>query len=721
MAIARMVVVWSLAAPSLHAQDKAFLLTTDDPRHDPPTAIGNGRFSLLTSPRGTEATHSYLAGLYEHAPGDVPRIASLPAWNEVDVFDGEHWLNASPLSNIVLRSYTQAVDMRNGTVETTYDWLDGERRTSIRVLAFVSRSDANLAVVRLEIVPHFTGPMRVSLPLSAWSPPRRLALAKVERYDPAWSTADVWYPGHVAVQSRRVTVDAAGRGARLSMTARAAGRPSTVALAAAVALPPALKAQLRQWTSPTRVAVEVAFDAVAETPYTFDKIVTVVSSAEASMPLGRAERAAVAARARGFDVLLREHASAWNALWETDIVIEGDSALQRAARSMMFYLLCSARPGSALGIPPMGLSSAGYYGHIFWDSDTWMFPALVVTHPDIAQSLVAFRSRTLPAARRNARANGFRGAMYPWEADDLGEETTPRFAFQNARSEVHVTADVAIAQWQYYLATGDSLYLARHAYPVLQATADFWTSRAVHDVARERYDIRNVVSVDEGLIGVGNDAYTNAVAKRNLDIAVAASRVLGRRAPVSWQRVADGLVIPYSEAGEYHPTYEGAPDSTLGSVVPLLSFPLEVAMSERARRTDLTHAIRRLAEQGPGAMMTVTLYPVIAAELGDQALLDSLVPLTYRSHMRKPFDVLAETPSSKAVNFVTGAGGFLQQVLFGYTGLRLSEQGLTPRFPPLLPSGVTRLVLRNLQVRGEHLDIIVDAEGLHRVPRELPR
>ena len=41
---------------------------------------------------------------------------------------------------------------------------------------------------------------------------------------------------------------------------------------------------------------------------------------------------------------------------------------------MLFYLLASAGEGTALGIPPMGLSSGGYYGHIFWDSDTWMFP-----------------------------------------------------------------------------------------------------------------------------------------------------------------------------------------------------------------------------------------------------------------------------------------------------------------------------------------------------------
>src|SRR5207237_2100339 len=102
--------------------------------------------------------------------------------------------------------------------------------------------------------------------------------------------------------------------------------------------------------------------------------------------------------------------------------------------------------------------SAGYYGHVFWDADTWMFPPLLVLHPEIARSMVGFRYRSLAAARRNAAHNGYRGAMYPWESDELGDEATPRFAWQNALYENHVTGDVALAQWQYYLATGDSAW-----------------------------------------------------------------------------------------------------------------------------------------------------------------------------------------------------------------------------------------------------------------------
>jgi hypothetical protein len=115
-------------------------------------------------------------------------------------------------------------------------------------------------------------------------------------------------------------------------------------------------------------------------------------------------------------------------------------------------------------------------------------------------------------------------------------------------------------------------------------------------------------------------------------------------------------------------------------------------------------------------MMGITLLSVVAAELGDRALVDSLLPYSYRGHLRGPFLMLSETPTNDAVNFVTGAGGFLQQVIFGYTGLRLEERGLEPEFPAVLPSSVRRLVLRNLSVRGRRYDVVVDSSGRRVLP-----
>ena len=117
-----------------------------------------------------------------------------------------------------------------------------------------------------------------------------------------------------------------------------------------------------------------------------------------------------------------------------------------------------------------------------------------------------------------------------------------------------------------------------------------------------------------------------------------------------------------------------------------------------------------------GAMMGITLLSVDAAELGDHALVDSLLPYSYRAHLKGPFLMLSETPTNDAVNFLTGAGGFLQQVIFGYTGLRLGDAGLEPRFPPMLPTHIKRLVLRGIHVRGKVYDVIIDSAGRRMLP-----
>src|SRR5260370_15535161 len=133
--------------------------------------------------------------------------------------------------------------------------------------------------------------------------------------------------------------------------------------------------------------------------------------------------------------------------------------------------------------------------------------------------------------------------------------------------------------------------------------------------------------------------------------------------------------MAYDSAGQYHPTYEGAPDSTRGSVVPLLAYPLALPMADAAKRNDLDAAVARLKTEGGGAMMTVTLYAVVAGELGERALVDTLMPFSYREHLRPPFAVLAETAHNQAVNFLTRAGAFLPQILHGWRRVPLRGPG----------------------------------------------
>jgi len=106
-------------------------------------------------------------------------------------------------------------------------------------------------------------------------------------------------------------------------------------------------------------------------------------------------------------------------------------------------------------------------------------------------------------------------------------------------------------------------------------------------------------------------------------------------------------------------------------------------------------------------MMEVEFNPIPAVELGERSVLRSLLEQTDRGYLRPPFQVLAETPSNNNTNFITGAGAFLQQFIFGYPGLRFSgDKGLSRTFAGLLPDGISRLVLRNVSIRGRRVDIV---------------
>ena len=105
------------AAATLPAQtspdDSSFVLSSADPARSPSPFVGNGRLGVVVPALGIGASDAFLAGLYEEAEGDVPRIAAIPSWTGVGVFDGERWLDSS--SAAAVRGYSQVLDMRSGT------------------------------------------------------------------------------------------------------------------------------------------------------------------------------------------------------------------------------------------------------------------------------------------------------------------------------------------------------------------------------------------------------------------------------------------------------------------------------------------------------------------------------------------------------------------------------------------------------------------------------
>lgn len=390
------------------------------------------------------------------------------------------------------------------------------------------------------------------------------------------------------------------------------------------------------------------------------------------------------------DDLLDQHKSLWENLWEGDIIIEGDLQSQQDIRLALYHLYAFSRGDSDLSISPMGLSSQGYNGHIFWDTELWMFPPLLVLNQDIARSLVNYRYDRLDMAKRKAINFGYKGAMFPWESDDTGEEATPAWALTGT-FEHHITADVAIAFWNYYRVTKDKLWLEERGYPLLKEIADYWVSRSIKN-NDDSYSIKNVVGANEFAPNVDDNAFTNGSAITALQFAILAAKELNIEPNSNWSTVADNIIIHKFLDGTTmeHSKYKG--EIIKQADVNLLSYPLNIVKGDELLK-DLKYYEPKLAKEGPA--MGKSVFAVIYARLGDAEKAFSLFKESYEPNKRPPFGALSESATSNNPYFVTGAGGMLQTVLFGFGGLHLTEEGII-QVNPILPKEWKSLTLKGI-------------------------
>lgn len=423
--------------------------------------------------------------------------------------------------------------------------------------------------------------------------------------------------------------------------------------------------------------------------YQFSIVGSSITSAHDEDPLNQAERLTIYAKLEGHDRLLQFHRVAWDSLWKSDIQIDGDAQAQQDVHSMLYHLYSFVRENSSLSISPMGLSGLGYNGHVFWDADLWIYPALLVMRPELAKSMIEYRYERLEAARRNAFAKGFRGAMFPWESAASGAEETPVWALSGP-FEHHITADVAIAAWNYYQVTQDKQWLREKGWPLLKETADFWSSRVERN-GPGQYDIKNVVAADEWAENVDNNAFTNAAARANLEYATKAAAVLGLKADPDWMNVAANIPVLRFPDGviKEHAAYHGEPIKQ--GDVNLLAYPLKYVTDAAQIKKDLAYYEIRVPDAGTPAM-TQAVFALLYSRLGNRAKALEWFRDAYYRNLNPPFRVIAETKGGTNPYFATGAGGILQSVIMGFGGIDIAPQGLQ-QVKSALPEGWKKLTL----------------------------
>ena len=237
--------------------------------------------------------------------------------------------------------------------------------------------------------------------------------------------------------------------------------------------------------------------------------------------------------AGSFDVELERHLTSWRHIWNRSrISITGDvGSTDRLLHLHIFHLLQTVSKATTdldVGVPARGLHGEAYRGHVFWD-ELFIFPFLSLRVPELTRTLLRYRTRRLDTARRAARAEGFAGAMYPWQSGSDGREETQtihlnpksgRWLGDASHLQRHIGATVSYNVWHYWQVTGDEEFMRFWGAETMLEIARFWSSIAVYNHALDRYEIKGVMGPDEyhdgypwaDGPGLDNNAYTNVMA-----------------------------------------------------------------------------------------------------------------------------------------------------------------------------------------------------------------
>lgn len=379
------------------------------------------------------------------------------------------------------------------------------------------------------------------------------------------------------------------------------------------------------------------------------------------------------------------------------IEIDGPAEDQQAINAMRLTLGAAIDPNVGRSVAPHGTSSPLYNGRVFWDAEMWVFPSLLLLDPARARAILGYRLERKDAAFINAeqwaKEKGKKlsnaALKFPWESGLSGQE----LATGEFKDELHVNGGVL---WALNHGQQFGLVTAAQADPIVQGLSAFWRGLLT---PREDglFDLKNVLGVDEWK-RVDNELYTNLLAQWTIN---------GR----SWQRPewAPELYLPRS-AGNYT-AYEGERQNVFKQANTLLAvYPLQYPGAEKEAYRLLSIYAHKLDKRGPA--MSEAIHATVRARFGDPDGAYTEWRKGWGEFMRN--GLFSESRRDDRTVFVTGAGGCLQTVLYGFAGFRIDyrqnpeakwsmplRDGGWLNVNPKLPTIWKRITLRGVQILGK--------------------
>lgn len=674
--------------------------------------IGNGYFCTRgTYEEGYPGAHpgTLLYGVFDHV--DIPgeELANAPDWLPIQLFvNGERFR----LDKGRVLAYQRELDLQQGVLRRVVRW---ESTTGIRLCIvterFASLADVHIGRIRYQVTVE-RAPDVVALELVAslnvavgnyrlmhWEP------AEQDRRDDLLWLKSVTYASRVElVQTMSFLTDSADFQRDFHNSDVAPGIHLSGSLAPGATL-------------------------------TADKGVVMYTSRDGEDPLSRARHVHEMLLNVGYDAHLAQHQQVWRHFWQdADILIEGDDLAQLGVRYSIYQLRINTTLGDPRSsIAAKGMTGFGYYGHVFQDTEVFMLPYFIYTMPDVARNLLLYRYATLPAARKKARQNGYEGAQYAWESTLSGQEMTPQaivhpenrtiIPILTGALEIHISASIAYATWHYWVITGDDAFMRDYGAEIILSTALFWGSRAEKDPGSDCYEITNVIGPDEWHEHVNNNAFTNVMARWNLQAALACLTWLQQQAPAKARELELRLDLTPQRFDHWHDVIKYIvilQDQQSGLIEQFAGFfQLKPFDREpyRGRRTSYQGILGvkdiqkyRIIKQADVLMLLTLLhhefdqhtknvnwdyyYPIT-----DHAYGSSLAPALHTilacelGKLQEAYELFLSEAlvdlEDRRGNTVEGihlacCGGVWQAVVLGFAGLHITEDGYTsePHLPP---------------------------------------
>ncbi len=473
---------------------------------------------------------TYLAGGYNRLLTDIAGrvvenedLVNFPNWLvlKVRIADGD-WFDPATAT---LLSYRQELDLRHGLLLRTVRFQDpAGRRTLLHEERLVSMSDMHLGALRLTLTAeNWSGPIAVHSALDG-----QVVNAGAKLYR-KFNNKHLETLAHEAVGADAIYL--------LTRTSQSHLQIAQVVRTQYILDGHPFDVQPLVSEQSDYISQDIKIEITEGKTLVIEKMVTIYTSRDQAISeCGLAARKAML-RTGGFDSVRTDHVLAWEQLWHRfDVrICPGPGGFELEVpmllRLNMFHLLQTISLhsiGHDIGIPPRGWTGEAYQGHIFWD-ELFIFPFFNYRVPEITRSLLIYRYRRLDEARAAAQTAGHMGAMFPWQSGSDGQEETDtmnlnprsqRWVPDNSFLQRHVGSAIAYNVWQYFQVTGDSEFLRFYGAELMLEIAHFWSSMAVFNEDRARYEIHGVMGPDEfhdgypdaTEPGLNNNAYTNVMA-----------------------------------------------------------------------------------------------------------------------------------------------------------------------------------------------------------------